>query len=297
MGSTAELIWKHFGKRCDLYEVLGVSKTATDKEITKGYRKLALRYHPDKQRGDAAARADATEKFQAISAIHSILSNQDTRAVYDETGSIAPTDELPDDSSFEMWVDYFAKLFPKVTQEDIVKFENKYRFSEEERRDVLDAYEKLEGDMQAILDSIMLCTDDDEERFAAMIEEEIKAKKSFPRFARWREYMKSHAASKSKKSNESSAQKAKRAAKKEKEAQEAEALMAAILGKQSSALTAKRGRDFGSLISNLEAKYADPPKAKRGKKPRRQDEGYEEPSEEAFLAAQKRLMEGKGKRR
>ncbi|GLD99521.1 hypothetical protein PINS_up008247 [Pythium insidiosum] len=295
MGSTAELIWKHFGKRCDLYEVLNVSKDATDKQITQGYRKLALRYHPDKQRGDAAAKADATEKFQAISAIHSILSNKDSRAMYDETGSIAPSDELPDDSSFDMWVDYFAKLFPKVTQEDIVKFETKYRFSDEERRDVLDAYEKLEGDMQAILDSIMLCTDDDEERFADMIEEELKTNEDFPRFHRWREYMKAHgAASKKKKGKETSAQQAKRAAKKEKEAKEAEVLMQAILGKQPAAL-AKRSRDFGSLISSLEAKYADNPKSKRGKKPRRDELMDDEPSEEAFLAAQKRLMEGKRK--
>jgi DnaJ homolog subfamily C member 9 len=76
-----------------------------------------------------------------------------------------------------MWVAYFARLFPKVTEEDITKFEKEYRFSEEERSDVVAAYESLEGSMKDILDSIMLCTDDDEDRFADIIEAALKADK------------------------------------------------------------------------------------------------------------------------
>lgn len=44
MSSTAEQIWAAFGQDCDLYEVIGVDSKATDKEITRAYRKLALRY-------------------------------------------------------------------------------------------------------------------------------------------------------------------------------------------------------------------------------------------------------------
>ena len=44
MSSTAELIWKEFGKSCNLYQVLGVAKDADAKEITRAYRKQALRY-------------------------------------------------------------------------------------------------------------------------------------------------------------------------------------------------------------------------------------------------------------
>jgi DnaJ family protein C protein 9 len=120
--------------------------------------------------------ASSTAKFQAISAIHSILSDAQTRAFYDETGTIAPS-ENEESPSFKMWEEYFAKLFPKVTEEDIVKFEETYRFSEEEKKDVLEAYTKYKGNMDDILNVVMLSTEDDEDRFVKMIEEAIEAKK------------------------------------------------------------------------------------------------------------------------
>ncbi|TMW65066.1 hypothetical protein Poli38472_009233 [Pythium oligandrum] len=296
MGSTAELIWKQFGKKCDLYEVLGVAKGASGKDITKAYRKMALRYHPDKQRGDEDAKVAATAKFQAISAIHSILSDAGSRAVYDETGSIAPSDDLDDSPSFDMWVAYFAKLFPKVTEADITKFEKEYRFSDEERRDVIDAYVKLEGSMQDILDSIMLSTEDDEDRFVEMIQDAIKNDKKVKALPKWREYLKKRAAKPKKKETE--AQKKKRQAKTDKEAQEAEELMNAIRNNQnqrasgsgSLALSTKSERNFSSLISSLESKYTDQPKSKKSKRSRAD---MDEPSEEAFQAAQERLLKKK----
>jgi molecular chaperone DnaJ len=53
----------------DFYKVLGVSDTATDKEITRAYRKLAKANHPDAKPGDAAAEA----RFKDISAAHDVL--------------------------------------------------------------------------------------------------------------------------------------------------------------------------------------------------------------------------------
>ena len=137
---------------------------------------LALLQHPDKQKGDDASRAKATATFQAVSAIHSILSNKEARAVYDESGTIL-SDELDETSpSFQMWTQYFARVFPKVSNEDIVRFEGEYRYSDEERRDVVAAYVKYKGEMQHVMDTIMLSTDDDEERFVAMIEEAVQQK-------------------------------------------------------------------------------------------------------------------------
>ena len=62
-----------------LYEVLGVPKGATDSEIKKAYHKLAIKYHPDKTQGDAAA----AEKFKEVSFAHGILSDPEQRRMYD----------------------------------------------------------------------------------------------------------------------------------------------------------------------------------------------------------------------
>ena len=69
----------------DLYEVLGVSRNASQDEIKKAYRKLAIQYHPDKNPGDASAE----EKFKEIAEAYAILSDQDKRARYDRFGHTA----------------------------------------------------------------------------------------------------------------------------------------------------------------------------------------------------------------
>jgi curved DNA-binding protein len=66
----------------DYYELLGVSKTAVDDEIKKAYRKLAKKYHPDKNPGDKAAE----EKFKLISEAYAVLSNPEKRKQYDQFG-------------------------------------------------------------------------------------------------------------------------------------------------------------------------------------------------------------------
>ena len=67
----------------DLYEVLGVSREASGDEIKKAYRKLALKYHPDKNPGDKVAE----EKFKEISAAYAVLGDDEKRAQYNTFGS------------------------------------------------------------------------------------------------------------------------------------------------------------------------------------------------------------------
>ncbi len=67
----------------DYYEILGVQKNATDEEIKKAYRKLAIQYHPDKNPGDTVAEA----KFKEINDAYQILSDPSKRRNYDMYGS------------------------------------------------------------------------------------------------------------------------------------------------------------------------------------------------------------------
>lgn len=67
-----------------LYEILALPKTATPEEIKKTYRRLALKYHPDKNPNNP----DASEKFKEVNRAHTILSDATKRNIYDNYGSL-----------------------------------------------------------------------------------------------------------------------------------------------------------------------------------------------------------------
>ena len=69
------------GKR-DYYEVLGIQKGATEEEIKKAYRKLAVKYHPDRNPGDK----EAEEKFKEATEAYEVLSDDQKRPIYDQYG-------------------------------------------------------------------------------------------------------------------------------------------------------------------------------------------------------------------
>ena len=66
----------------DYYEVLGIDKNATDDDIKKAYKKMAIKYHPDRNPGDK----EAEEKFKEAAEAYSVLSDKDKRARYDQFG-------------------------------------------------------------------------------------------------------------------------------------------------------------------------------------------------------------------
>ena len=70
----------------DYYEVLGVEKTASEDEIKKAYRKIAIKYHPDRNPGDK----EAEEKFKEAAEAYNVLHDPKTRQQYDQYGFNGP---------------------------------------------------------------------------------------------------------------------------------------------------------------------------------------------------------------
>ncbi|KAI0483831.1 DnaJ domain-containing protein [Xylaria cf. heliscus] len=302
----------------DPYEVLGLERSATADQVKSAYRKLALKNHPgneaphppsavmfpihlteewsiDKVSEDQKQKAHET--FQSIAFAYAVLSDPIRRKRYDETGS---TSESIVDSDGFSWSDFYREQFRDAISNDAIeKFAAKYKCSDEERDDILAAYEEHEGNMDAIYETVMLSDVlKDDERFRQIIDDAI-AKKDVPAF---KAYTKE-----SKKSRQARIKAAKS------EATEAEEY-AKELGIHDKLFSDKKGKGKGkkessedslaalirrnqqgreSFLDNLAAKYgAAPATGKRGKK-RRVDEA--EPSEEAFQAAAARLKKGKKK--
>ena len=88
----------------DYYEVLGVSKTATDDEIKKAYRKIAIKYHPDRNPGNK----EAEEKFKEAAEAYDVLHDQQKRQQYDQFGFNAPGGGFGDGGGFSSMDDIFS---------------------------------------------------------------------------------------------------------------------------------------------------------------------------------------------
>lgn len=162
-----KLCKKYFGKK-DLYEVFDIPKDASEKEIRQAYRRLSLKVHPDRVAEDE--KAEATEKFKVVSAVHSILSIKSKRELYDKTGSV----ENDDDLDLDNWRQYWQSIFKEVTEQDIIDYEKKYKGSQEEYNDLKRAYVGHKGDMNRILEHVLFSNPDDEPRLEKIIKKWIE---------------------------------------------------------------------------------------------------------------------------
>ncbi|KAG9344095.1 hypothetical protein JZ751_012575 [Albula glossodonta] len=96
-------------KKCkDYYEVLGISKDANDDELKKAYRKLALKFHPDKNHAPGA-----TEAFKKIGNAYAVLSNPEKRKQYDLTGGESPASSGHGHGGFDFHTSFEADITPE----------------------------------------------------------------------------------------------------------------------------------------------------------------------------------------
>ena len=231
----------------DLYQVLGVEKTASEGQIKKAYHKISLKVHPDRVGEDG--REESTAKFQCVGAVYAVLSDKERRGLYDETGEVE--DEMdPLQDKDKDWEEYWRFLFPKVTLDDIQKFENEYRESTEEREDLKKAYIEAEGDMGVIIDSVMCAREEDEERFRDIINEMIKDKE----VKKYKAFSKTNKAEKEnrKRAAAAEAEEAEAAAKEMGLGEGEDSLRAMILARQGN-----RAAAAGNFLDGLAEKYGN----------------------------------------
>ncbi|KKA20014.1 DnaJ domain protein [Rasamsonia emersonii CBS 393.64] len=274
------------------YEVLGVDEKATADEIKTAYRKKALKHHPDKAPPDA--KDEANQKFQEIAFAYAILSDERRRRRYDLTGSTSETLDLEDDDF--NWMEFYREQFSSmVDRSAIEKIKKEYQGSDEERRDLLAAFEKYKGDMDKVYEVVMLSNVlDDDERFRAIINKAI----ADGEVKGWKNY-----------TEEPEAKRQRRLKRAQEEAKEAEELAKELdkeekgpgaKGRKKKAAAKADDNELAALIQQrqkaraanffdeLEAKYAQPKKGKKRAPP-------EEPPEEAFEAVAARKTANKEK--
>ena len=211
----------------NLYSLLGVDKTATNAEIKKAYRRLVFVYHPDKNKTDP----DAGSKFANITRAYKILSNPDSRKIYDETGDYDDEDEGK--INIAETLNYFRKIY---SPKDIESFKKKYINSKDEEEDLINFYKSNDGDIKKILEWIPYSTNEDVQRYIKIYEKLFKKKtldktKKFDESKNKVELLKEDA------------EEAKQAEK------EMDMLTKAIIGN-------KRKRNFNNYLDNLKERYA-----------------------------------------
>lgn len=247
------------------YDILEVTKSSTPIEIKKSYKRLCLKYHPDKIQ--QASSIEDREFFPKLQFSYSILSDSIKRQRYDNTGSLGIGEDDIDDEYFN-WKDYFDSMNEKITIDMIEEDKLKYQHSTEEKDDILHNFVYYEGDFIKLFEVIPHLDFDEalEDRVFRLIEDAINNQEFDAELVQatlksWEKYKKSRKT------------KVKQMLKKlAKEAKEAEELEKQIKdkGKRSlknendlkSLIQSRQSNRMDSLIDKLETKYAD----KKGKK-------------------------------
>ncbi|KAL3311684.1 hypothetical protein Ciccas_009734 [Cichlidogyrus casuarinus] len=237
---------KHFGTT-DLFKVLQVKENASNKDVKKAFFEKSKLYHPDK-----CSDASATEKFQILNRLYSILSDEDKRKIYLETGDVDEDSTLVNISD---WKSFWSAFFPKVDLKAVDKLKSEYVGSEQERKDIKENYVKFKGDMNSIMESTMFAEIEREDEIREIINELI----SSGEVEAYKKYTNESAASKMKRKKDAEKDRNEmiKDSKKSKPKPDLEDLAIAIRSRQQ--------KECASFLDSLEAKYAPKPKKSRTK--------------------------------
>lgn len=167
MPSILEQCEEYFGTK-DLYKLFSVEKTALEKEITKGYYKVALKVHPDRVSEDE--KEVATEKFKVLTKLHLTLTTKEKRVLYDEQGIVGEDD----DDAFNNWSETWRLFFKPIKDEDISNYEKNYIGSDLEKTDIKKAYLNGKGCINFMFQSVPFMTIESEPRIMDVVKEMIK---------------------------------------------------------------------------------------------------------------------------
>ncbi|XP_018803300.1 PREDICTED: J domain-containing protein CG6693 [Bactrocera latifrons] len=229
-----------FGER-DLYKLLDLEKNALPRDIKKAYYKMSLQVHPDRVEEDE--KSTATEKFKVLSKVYQVLSDKEKRDLYNEQGVIVDEE---DEGKLSSWLDLWRQVFRRVTEEDIINYENSYVGSELERDDMKKAYLSSKGCINKIMTEVPFLHIKDEPRLQEIIKEMIDAGE-VPEYKIF--------------TNEPSQKRQRRHKKYAREAKEAEEIKQKLesgdLQKQILKRQQERQDGFNSFLDKLAEKYAD----------------------------------------
>nr|XP_027204839.1 dnaJ homolog subfamily C member 9-like [Dermatophagoides pteronyssinus] len=233
----------YFGTK-NLYEILDLSKTAKLSEIKSAYRKKSLKVHPDRVQIESQ-KESAKRAFQILTKVHCVLSNDEYRKVYDESGMII-TDEnsFTNLSTFEEFLNYWRTLFPRIDSKKLENFAQEYIGSSEEEKDLKNLYLKFNGDLNMIFEHHYFY---DEDRVTEMLNKLIDSNE-IPKFDAFVKESKSKKEKRLKKIKKEASLAEKEAKKKDDDNSD---LIMAIQKRNSS-----KENNFDDMIKNLEAKYA-----------------------------------------
>jgi len=147
-----------------LYEIMGLKPEATQEEIKKAYRKLALAKHPDKNPGDQ----EAVDNFQRLQKAYQVLSDPKKRERYDQWG-----DDGTDTFNSKEWMnayEYYRTLHPEIAKDDVENYVEKFRGSKQEELDLIKFYQDSKGDVRGLLENLIGSRNEDIERYRQIYE-------------------------------------------------------------------------------------------------------------------------------